>query len=129
MKIDGRNPTIQLDAVRAQKAKEAKQSEAVQAAKAVPTDSVDTKLSQALSSVLEGIESSGLNAGDLHSKVSGKIVESLLSEATAEVAKPKVPAELLLQFTDKVSSMMLRDPQAALRAFSDIDPNRTMELI
>lgn len=129
MKIESRNSTIQLDAVRAAKQKEVKQAEEAKGAKVGSGDSVNTQLSQALSNVLEGISESGLSAGEIHSNVSPQVVDHLLSEAPIAVSKPQIPADILLAFTDKVASMMVQDPQASLKAFSAIDPNRALELI
>ncbi len=128
MKIDGRGTGLSPVIDKAQAEKSAKVENLKQEGK-LPVDSVNTRLSSALRSVLEGISQSGLSAGDVHSNVSAKSVARLLDESpVSEVKQVRSPAELL-SMADQVSQMMSFDPQAAVQAFGSIKADRVAELL
>jgi hypothetical protein len=128
MKIDGRGTGLSPIIEKTQAEKSTKVENLKQEGK-LPVDSVDTRLSSALRSVLDGISQTGLNAGDVHSNVSSKSVARLLDESpVSEVKKVRSPAELL-SMADQLSQMMSADPQRAVQAFGAIKADRVTELL
>ena len=128
MKIDGRGTGLSplIDKAQIDKSNKA---EGQKLDSKVQADSVDTRLSSALRSVVEGIQSSGLDAGEVHSNVSIKNVARLLDESpVAEVRKSKSSAELL-SMADQVARMMLMDASKSTVAFGAIKADRVAELL
>jgi len=128
MKIDGRGTGYSPIIEKVQSEKSAKVENLKQDSN-LPSDSVDTRLSSALRSVLEGISQTGLNAGDVHSNISSKSVARLLDESpVSEVKKTRSPSELL-SLADQLGQMMAADPQKALQAFGTLKADRVAELL
>jgi hypothetical protein len=92
-------------------------------------DQVDSRLSNALNSALEGISQSGITAGQVHSQMNEVVAAGLLRSSQVDSQTPRMSDEELLKMADKV----VKDSQAAasqaLGAFNELDPNRVAQLV
>lgn len=94
------------------------------------TDSVDTKLAATLNAVTQAISESGLTAGQLHSFVDEKRLDSVLKSLDrVEGKRPEIDPAHLKELSEKIASKMESNPQAALQAFKPLDPSRVAELL
>lgn len=129
MKIDSRSANLTpLEQIRNKKKEEASVS-AASAAEVRRGDRIDIPLSSALQDAIAGIESSGISAGEMHSHLKLPQVERLLSDSPVEALRPKLPEANLLALADHIADQMRRNPQAAIRAFGDLNPVRAVELL
>ncbi|MBN8555569.1 MAG: hypothetical protein J0L93_09005 [Deltaproteobacteria bacterium] len=130
MKIQNNRGVVSIDAkLNADRNAKVKSGAADSAQEKTKSDSVDTRVSQALSQALEQISQSGLSAGDVHSEVDEKKIAGLLNSFEVDSKRSRMSDQDLEKMADKVSTEMKANPQAASRAFKSIEADRVAELV
>ncbi|MDB5038209.1 MAG: hypothetical protein JWQ35_1737 [Bacteriovoracaceae bacterium] len=93
------------------------------------TDQVDSKLSNALNGAVDGITSSGLTAGQVHSQVDEVKASGLLKSSSVDSSQPRLSDSDLLKKADQVAKDSKSSPSQAIAAFNNLDANRVAQLI
>jgi|GEM_PF-5944167 len=132
MKIDGSNSgsPVDLQKVKEQKNLKVESSDSKKASES-HRDVVDTKLSDTIGSIADGISKSGLSPADVHSHIDPNRAKALLEsfDRVGESKQPQVDHKQLLKIADKLSNMMLESPQQATSAFGPVSRSRVEELL
>jgi len=95
-----------------------------------PIESVDAKLSAALSFLTTAISESGLTAGQIHSQVDESRLENVLKSLDrVEAKRPQYDSERILQLSNRVAQAIEADSQGALAAFKTPNAARVADLL
>ena len=130
MKIQNDRGVISLDVNRKlEKNEKIKSGAAESAQEKTKSDSVDTRVSQALSQALDQITRSGLSIGEVHSEVDEQKIAGLLNSFEVDSKRARMSDQDLEKMAEKVSAEIKSNPQAASRAFKSINADRVAELV